>query len=80
MCILKVLQHQGETHLISGWNDEGNHGRAISSGLLQALDQFLDLPDLDILVGGCVFGHCDLRFVGEVVYLKGQSVMQITNF
>lgn len=29
-------------------NDEGNHGGSISSGGLEALDQLLDLPDLDL--------------------------------
>ena len=44
-------------YLISRRYDKRNHRRAISSGFLQALDQFLDLPDLDILVGGGVFRH-----------------------
>ena len=47
-------------YLISRRYDERNHGRAISSGFLQALDQFLDLPDLDILVSmlSCVTHGC----------------------
>ena len=32
-------------------NDERNHGRSISAGGLEALDQLLDLPDLNVLLG-----------------------------
>ena len=34
--------------LITGGNDEGDHGRAISSGRLQILDELLHLEDLDL--------------------------------
>lgn len=34
--------------LIAGGNDEGDHGRAISSGRLQILDELLHLEDLDL--------------------------------
>ncbi len=29
-------------------NNEGNHGSAIASGSLEALDELLDLPDLNL--------------------------------
>ena len=32
-------------------NNEGNHGCSIATSGFQALDQFLHLPDLDILLG-----------------------------
>lgn len=32
-------------------NDKGNHGRSITTSRLQTLDQFLHLPDLDVLLG-----------------------------
>jgi hypothetical protein len=32
-------------------NDEGNHRGSISSRCLEALDQLLDLPDFDVLLG-----------------------------
>jgi hypothetical protein len=31
-------------------DNEGDHGCAISSCRLEALDEFLDLPDLDVLL------------------------------
>ena len=34
--------------LIAGGNDEGDHGRAISSGGLQILDELLHLEDLNL--------------------------------
>ena len=34
--------------LIAGGDDEGDHGRAISSGRLQILDELLHLEDLDL--------------------------------
>ena len=40
----------GEAHT----NDQGNHRGAVAASHLEALDQFLDFPDLDVL----------LRFVG----------------
>lgn len=32
-------------------NNEGNHGSAIASGSLEALDELLDLPDLNLFPG-----------------------------
>jgi hypothetical protein len=32
-------------------DDQRNHGRSISSGSLKTLDELLDLPDLDVLLG-----------------------------
>ena len=46
--------HAGD--LVFGGNDEGNHGSAVSPGILQSFDQFLDLPNLDVGVGSLV-GH-----------------------
>ncbi len=46
-------------------NDEGNHACAIATGGLEALDQLLDLPDLNVLlslVGLLLLGrHVDDR-------------------
>jgi hypothetical protein len=41
----RSLRHDART------NDERNHGGSISSGRFESLDQFLDLPDLDVLLG-----------------------------
>lgn len=45
---LPVLATRGRWWRGGLTNDEGNHGRAISSGGFEALDQLLDLPDLDL--------------------------------
>ena len=50
-CAVLVGQHFGHSgHLITGWDDQGDHRSAIASGGLQGFDQFFDLPNLDILV------------------------------
>jgi hypothetical protein len=36
--------------LVFRGNDEGDHGGAVSSGILEAFDEFLDFPDLDVRV------------------------------
>lgn len=44
------------TGLVAGRNDKGNHAGAITTGLFQGLDQFLDLPDLNGAVTIVILG------------------------
>lgn len=59
-------QHLGGARdLVLRRDDEGNHGGSISAGSFQALNELLDLPDLDVLVGlgagALLFGGHDGR-------------------
>jgi hypothetical protein len=46
-------------------DDERNHGGSIASCGLQALDQFLDLPDFDVLLGFVRLGITHLGSCGR---------------
>ena len=85
-------QHLGGAgHLVLGRDDEGNHGGSIAAGGFQALDELLDLPDLDVLVGlvalagallfGGHFGGCNVGLgVVEAVTVGEKSAKSRTDW
>lgn len=54
-------------------DDEGNHGSSVTTGLCQALDELLDLPHFNVLlglVGLLLFTHFGGAFVVRAVGSK----------
>ena len=51
-------------------NDEGDHGGSISSGLLQSLDQFLDLEEVSVS-NFVIFQPQDLAYLPNLNVLLG---------
>jgi hypothetical protein len=68
-------------------DDERNHGSSVTTGLCQALDELLDLPHLNVLlglVGLLLFTHvggvCVVRAVGTKAVGAGLSVEMFKHF
>ena len=57
-------------------NNEGNHGCSIAASSLQALDQLLDLPDLDVLLGLVRLGVAHFGCWGRFKYWKSREMVR----